>query len=113
MKRVLNKLKNYFDLNHRNDSGIPDEKQTDEWWDKAWVETWRPLLFTDGELDEQKIANEMHDLVFVLRQVSEVYEHITGGALSKEMYFADTIIAKHNEQIEKAVDEALDEVLED
>jgi len=77
---------------------------TDVWWEKAWQETWRPLLFTDGKLDEAKIENEMHDLVFVLRQVSEVYEHITGGKLSKEMYFADTIIAEHNSVIDKAVD---------
>lgn len=84
---------------------------TDEQWEKAWKETWQPLLYTtDGELDEQKIENEMHDLVFVLHQVSEVYEHITGGKLSKEMYFASTIIAEHEKQIEQAVGEALDEM---
>lgn len=83
---------------------------TDEQWVTAWREYWRPLLITDGVFDEQKINNEMHDLVFVLRQVSEVYEHITGGKLSKEMYFADTIIAEYEKQIEKAVDEVLDEV---
>ena len=86
---------------------------TDEQWDKAWKETWRPLLFTDGELDEKKIQNEMHDLVFVLRQVGEVYEHITGGRLSKETYFASTIIQEHDQQIMNAVNEALAEMTSD
>lgn len=65
-------------------------------------EYWLPLLKTDGEWDEQKIKNELHDLVFVLKQVSEVYEHITGGKLSKPMYYAEVIIAQHDDALTKA-----------
>lgn len=77
-----------------------------EKWDSKWEETWKPLLLTDGKFDEEKINNEMHDLVFVLTQVSEVYQAVTGGRLSKEMYFASTVIAEYYEQIQKATYEA-------
>lgn len=80
-------------------------KSFDETWDTKWNEYWKPLLLTDGKLDEEKINNEMHDLVFVLTQVSEVYQAVTGGRLSKETYFADTVIAEYNEQIQAAYHE--------
>ena len=77
----------------------------DATWDQAWTEYWRPLLVTDGVLDDVKIENEMHDLVFIYQQVSEVYEAVTGGNLSKPMYYAKTIIDLYHEQLQKARDE--------
>lgn len=66
---------------------------------------WLPLLKTDGEWDETKIRAELHDLVFVLNQVSEVYLHITGGKLSKPMYYADVIKAQHDDALIRADEE--------
>ena len=84
-------------------------KTFDETWDTKWTETWKPLLLTNGQLDEEKINNEMHDLVFVLTQFAEVYETVTGGRLSKETYFASTIISEYHDQIQKAYDEGISE----
>jgi len=83
-----------------------DEKRD---FDSEFEEHWKPLLLTDGEWDEEKIKNEMSDLVFIYKQISEVYCHITGGQLSKPMYYADVIIRQHDDAITKAVDEALQE----
>jgi hypothetical protein len=86
-----------------------DEKQ----WEDDWKKIWRPSLLTDGKLDEQKIKNEMHDLVFIYKQVGEVYKSLTGGMLSKPMYYAQTIIQLHEERIQQAYDEGLQEAQED
>jgi len=73
-------------------------------WERDWKENWLPLLLSDGELDVEKIKNEMHDLVFIFKQVSKVYDTITGGKLSKVMYFADTILEAHHENMQKSYD---------
>lgn len=82
-------------------------------WDNDYEEFWKPLLQTDGKWDEQKIKNEMHDLCCVLDQVSEVYCHITGGLLSKPMYYADVIKAKYDDQITEAYEEGYQDALDD
>jgi hypothetical protein len=58
---------------------------------------WLPLMKTNGEWDEQKIKNELHDLVFCVKQIGKIYSHITGGMLSKPTYYASTIIAELDE----------------
>lgn len=68
-----------------------------EHWD-----IWEPLLKTNGKWDEKKIKAEMHDLLFIFSQVSEVYSTLTGGLLGKTTYYADTIIGLHNDEVNKA-----------
>jgi hypothetical protein len=76
-------------------------------------ENWLPLLKTDGQWDEQKIRNELHDLVFIYHQVAEVYEYITRGKLSKPMYYADVIKQQFDEAINEAVKDAMADRLEE
>lgn len=73
-------------------------------WNKKW-EYWKPLLQTNGDWDEEKIKNEMHDLVFVLDQVGKIYIELTGGLLSKPMYYAETILQQNEQRIQDAYDE--------
>ena len=88
-------------------------KKWDQKWEKSWGETWEPLLYTDNELDITKIKNEMHDLWFIMMQVSEVYAHITGGLLSKENYYADSIISRYEEMWQEAYQSGYDDCLEE
>ena len=91
---------------------MPDYERSakiDAEWKEEWENYWKPLLLTDGKFDEQKIKNEMHDLWFIYKQVSEVYMAITGNSLSKPMYFADVIISAHERQIEEAINEVQQE----
>lgn len=87
------------------------EKQ-DQQWGQEWNELWKPLLLTNGEFDETKIKNEMHDLVFIFNQVSEVYMYITGGLLSKPMYYASVIKQKFDDAVNEAAEEQTSEELE-
>jgi hypothetical protein len=71
------------------------EQRSDEWnrkLEEEWEELWRPLLFTEGYLDEQKIKNEMLDLIFCYDQISNVYCELTGSQLSYATYYSDDII---------------------
>jgi hypothetical protein len=71
-------------------------------WPKAWSGFWKPLLLTGGKWSERKIRNELHDLVFVVDQVSDVYCYITGSQLSKPMYYADTIKTAYDQSVDDA-----------
>ena len=83
-----------------------EEKEFD--WDY-----WKDLLQTNGDWDEQKIKNELHDLAFIMEQVGEVYMALTGGKLSKPMYYARTIIQEHEQACMDAVNDYRDTLLED
>ena len=64
----------------------------DEEFEKSYEDFWKPLITTEGYIDEQKVKNELHDLVFCHNQISEVYCELTGGQLSYANYYADDII---------------------
>lgn len=90
---------------------MKEDKIKDE-TEKAWEEIWKPLLYTDGELDIKKIKNEMMDLIFIYQQVGEVYSELTGNMLSKPMYYAGTIIAEHERECEEAYQRGYDDAKE-
>jgi hypothetical protein len=73
---------------------IPVEAQkTPEDVEKDWIEFWLPIVSgDDGEPDIEKIKRELADFHFVMKEVSKVYCHITGGLLSKVNYRAETVI---------------------
>lgn len=81
------------------------ESKTQEDLDEIWL----PLLKTDGQWDSDKIRAELHDLVFIYNQVAEVYMYITGGLLSKAMYYAGVIKQQFDDNISSAVQEELEE----
>ena len=72
-----------------------------------------PLLKTNGEFDTEKIKNEMCDLIFVLHQVSKVYDRITGGKLSYPTYFAETIVEAYEEEVQEQYDRGYEAGVED
>lgn len=74
---------------------------------------WKPFLQTKGKWSERKIRNEMSDLVFVYEQVAKVYVAVTGGMLSKPMYYAESIITAHEDAIQAAVEDFKDTMLDD
>ena len=80
---------------------------------KDFEELWEPLLYANGALDLRKIEAEMGDLIFVHEQIARVYCHITGGLLSKAMYYADVVIDQYNDQIQKAYDEGYADAVEE
>lgn len=80
---------------------------------KDFDERWEPLLKTDGQWDREKIRNEMIDLIFCASQIAKVYCEVTGNTLSKQMYYADTVIGLYKEQIQDSYDEGYKDAEED
>jgi hypothetical protein len=78
---------------------------------KESIEYWIKLMKTKGKWDDKKIRAELHDLIFIFHQVSEVYCHITGGMLSKPMYYAKTITDSHDACVDEAYAEGRAELL--
>ena len=78
-------------------------------WEKRYQQHWKPLITTDGKIDEEKLKNELHDLAFVGEQVAHVYYVVTGGKLSKPFYFASSVEGVYNEQLEDAYNDGYEE----
>ena len=79
---------------------------------------WKDIIYKDGKIDEEQVMAELTDFYFLMHQVPLVYEHITGGAMSMIMYYADEVIrvaddyttAVENENIEEAVEIAVKDI---
>jgi len=87
-------------------SNYPDEME-DITVDKAWE--WYESFVTneDGSIDMPSLKNELFDAYFVLMQVSKVYCHITGGSLSKPLYYSSTVIREYEKHLEDHVEEVM------
>lgn len=71
------------------------------------LDFWKDIVSKDGELDREQLQKELLDYHYILKQLPEIYCHITGGLLSKQMYSAKTIIASSDDYTNKLIDEAL------
>jgi hypothetical protein len=76
-------------------------------------EFWQDIIYNDGRIDEEQVMKELCDYRFVMQQASKVYDHVTGGKLSKIMYKAETIIAEADDLFNKTFEENMDEYLKD
>ena len=55
----------------------------------------------------------MHDLVFCMDQVSEVYSYVTGGRMSYPSYFASDVIREFEDEIHYQYNDGYDEGYKD
>lgn len=53
---------------------------------------WEDIIYKKGKLDEKQVLKELSDFYYIMEQVPKVYDEITGGALSKLMYPAETVL---------------------
>lgn len=60
--------------------------------EETYKNFWKLIVEKDGEVDMEQVKKELHDFHFVMNQVSKVYDHLTGGNLSKPHYYADGVI---------------------
>ena len=55
-------------------------------------ELWRDIVETDGQLDPKKVKRELYDYSVVMREVSKVYDELTGGRISEPNTAAGFVI---------------------
>lgn len=77
---------------------------------RATDDFWRPLIHTDGALDETKILNELADYKFLLDNVPQVYMAISNGKLSKPNYPASVMVGEFEQTVIDAVAEETEEL---
>lgn len=74
-------------------------KEIDPDVERIWNEFWRPILYTgeNAVLDMGAIKREMYDYYVMMREVSEVYDTLTQGRISKPSTTARAVIDTVNE----------------
>jgi len=61
---------------------------------------WCNIVYPDGATPEE-IQNELMDYHTILGEVSKVYDHVTGGMISKQNTLAREVIAMADEYYQK------------
>ena len=78
-----------------------------------YEEFWKDLVEVDGKIDKDKVMRELSDYRFMLEQVPKVYDHVSGGRISKPNTYAFEVIGQHDTQRQEDINEAISEYLED
>lgn len=79
-------------------------------YEQVYEDFWKELVENpDGTLNVDAVKRELSDWHFAMREVAEVYCHITNGALSKPNYYASGVIAVADEYVDRMIVEALED----
>jgi hypothetical protein len=76
-------------------------------------EFWSDIIYKDGKVDEKQVLLELADHYFLLHEIPIIYEHATGGLLSKQMYHHTSINAVITDYINRSIDEAIQDNIDD
>lgn len=66
--------------------------------EEEW-EFWKDIVCNeDGTINIEQLKKELCDFSVMIGEVPKVYVAVTGGTLSKPLYYADTVISVFNEK---------------
>lgn len=81
-------------------------------YEQVYDEFWKDIVENpDGTLDVDAVKRELADFRHMIREVPLVYDHVTGGMLSKPNYYASSVISAADEYTERLIEEALADYL--
>ncbi|MGI4862411.1 MAG: hypothetical protein ACRYFZ_00695 [Janthinobacterium lividum] len=90
---------------------LPDTMATyQENWDEFWAEL---CLNPDGSANLDQIKRELSDFREIMDSVSEVYDHLTKGRISKPNTCAKAVIGEVEALQQQDIDDAVAEVAEE
>jgi hypothetical protein len=91
----------------------PMNHATDEEMDRAvdavWEGFWWPLMCPDGVLNAERVKAELYDYHVLMDNASKVYDHVTGGRISKTSTTAEAVIAEADARIMEDIERAIDD----
>jgi hypothetical protein len=70
-------------------------------------EFWKDIIYKDRKIDEKQVLLELADHYFLLHEIPMIYEHATGGLLSKQMYHHSSINAVITDYINRSIEEEI------
>ena len=69
---------------------------------------WKDLVENlDGTINKDRLIRELSDYYWLISSVSLVYDHVTGGRISKPNTLPEEVIAKADDYTRKLFDEEL------
>lgn len=71
-----------------------------------WKDFWEPIVAPEGKLDLEQVKKELYDYRQMMKNVSGVYEHVTGGKISKPNTHALHVISEYESTVRKERDRA-------
>jgi len=77
--------------------------------EKLFKEWWALIVMPNGEWDLEQVKKELYDYAILMGNVSEVYDHITGGAISKPNTKPEVVIAVADDLVTQMIEEAIKE----
>jgi len=86
-----------------------DEQKTPE---AVYNEFWKELVEKDGVVDMTQVKKELCDFKYMIDQVPLIYEHVTGGTLSKPMYSAKTVIAQADDHSQQVYEDLIEDEID-
>lgn len=82
-------------------------------YEKTYNEFWKDLVEDEhGNLDKDKVMRELSDFSVMLDEVPKVYDHVTGGRISKPNTCASAVIAEHDNVMTDIVSDSVKDALE-
>lgn len=89
-----------------------DTRETDRQIDREADKFWKDIIYRkDGKLNVSQVKRELRDFYYIMKQVPEVYCSVTGGLLSKLMYPASVVISAYEDDLNKIVDDSLQQAV--
>jgi hypothetical protein len=73
---------------------------------------WLAGVYDGEKLTTEKVGAELSDYHFILGEVPKVYDHVTGGLLSKPNYHANVVIAAADDHVTRLVRDELADLAE-
>src|SRR5690349_284618 len=75
--------------------------------ERQWVEFWAPICAPNGVLDVEQVKRELSDYSMLLDYVPRVYDHATGGAVSKTNTTPTAVCSVIDDHIQDLVEDAI------
>ena len=70
---------------------------------------WKDLVENlDGTINKDRLIRELSDYYWLISSVSLVYDHVTGGKISKPNTLPETVIVEADDYMRKLFDEELE-----
>ena len=64
-----------------------------------WQTFWLPIVAPEGEVDMELVKRELYDLDLLAHNTSVVYDHVTGGKISKPLTLPAIVIAAYEDHV--------------
>lgn len=77
--------------------------------EENWNDFWKDIIMPKGYIDLEQLKKELFDYSNIMHGASEVYYHVTGGAVSKPNTDPKVVCAMSDDITTELVEEAIKE----